>query len=482
MVENWCEPIAVWHASGRPGGEEGPPRAYVETYGCQMNAHESEVISGLLEGLGYEPVERPEDADFIILNTCCVRETAEERVLGRLGQLQQLKQGRPSLILAVGGCLGQQDGAADRIRRRAAAIDLIIGTHNLYRLPELVTAVVRRRLAGDFHPVIEVVEGRGGEVHEGLPVRRESGIRAWVTIMYGCDNYCSYCVVPYVRGRERSRRGEDILAEVRRLAEQGYREVYLLGQNVNSYGLDRGGEPPSDAGGPELTFAGLLRAVNEISGLARIRYTTSHPRNFTDDIIAAVADCDKVCPNFHLPAQSGSTRILKLMNRRYSRADYLGLVGRVRDRVPEAVFTSDLIVGFPGETDEDFDATLSLVREVPFDASFNFAYSPRSGTPAAEAADQVPDEVKKRRLQRLIEVQNEVGLARNRRLIGSTVEVLAEGGADKAPHRAAGRERGNKLVIFDPPAGVRPSELTGSLVPVVIEKAHTWSLEGRARP
>lgn len=481
MGENWCDPINAWHAAGRSSGETGPPQAYVETYGCQMNVHESEVIAGLLEGLGYQPAGAPEDADLVILNTCCVRETAEERVLGRLGELQRLKTRRPGLLLAVAGCLGQQAGAADRIRRRATQVDLILGTHNLYRLPELVSEVVRRRLGGDPAPVVEVAEGREAEVREGLPVRREGGIRAWVTIMYGCDNFCSYCIVPHVRGRERSRRADDILAEVRQLADAGYREVYLLGQNVNSYALDLRREAGTGAGGDAPSFAGLLRAVNEVPGLARIRYTTSHPRDFTDDIITAVAECDKVCEHFHLPAQSGSTRVLELMNRRYTREQYLELIQRIRRRVPEAVFTADLIVGFPGETEADFEATLSLVREVPFDASFDFAYSPRSGTPAAEAPEQVPGEVKKRRLQRLIEVQNQVSLAQNRRRVGTMVEVLAEGAADRSPERAVGRDRGNKLVIFDPPAGTAPADLSGQVVSVLVEQAHTWSLEGRAR-
>jgi len=473
VAENWCDPLLdAWHSHGRPAGTGEGRRAHVETYGCQMNVHESEIITGLLEELGYERAEVPEEADLILLNTCCVRETAEERVLGRLAQLQRLKRRRPGLILIIAGCLSQQPGAAERIRRRAAQTDIIMGTHNLYRLPELIHEVVRRRGEGDTEPLVEVLEDEPGRVREGLPVRREKGVRAWVTIMYGCDNFCSYCIVPYVRGRERSRLPEDILREIAGLAEEGFREVYLLGQNVNSYGRDL--EP-----GPGRSFAELLREVNKIEGLARIRYTTSHPRNFTDDIIEAVAESDKVCENFHLPAQSGSTRILGLMNRRYTREDYLALIGRIRRRVPGAAFTADLIVGYPGETEEDFEETLSLVREVPFDSSFDFAYSPRTGTPAAKAADQVPPEVKKRRLHRLIEVQNEVSLAQNRRLLGAEVEILVEGEAEKNPHLAAGRTRTNKLVTFAPPEGAGPADLVGRLVTVRVSEAHTWSLEGR---
>jgi len=463
-------------AHGRGPGDE-PPRAYVETYGCQMNVHDSEIIQGLLAEAGYHPAKRPEDADLILLNTCCVRENAEERVLGRLGELQRLKRSRPGLILAVAGCMSQQEGAADRIRRRARSVDIIMGTHNLHRLPVLIDRVGggcgRADRPGRDGPLMEVWRDEPGQVHEDLPVRRGPGLRAWVTIMYGCDNFCSYCIVPYVRGRERSRLPKNIRREVEALTEEGYPEVYLLGQNVNSYGLDL--DPALG-----ISFAGLLRDLNGIEGLRRIRYTTSHPRNFTDDIIEAVAECERVCENFHLPAQSGSTRILELMNRRYTRDDYLDLVERIRRRVPGATLSTDLIVGYPGETEEDFQATLDLVREVRFDSSFMFAYSPRTGTPAARRPDQVPAEVKQERLRRLIEVQNETSLELNRAAVGGRVEVLAEGAAEKDPRRAAGRSRGNKLVVFAPPPGVAPSDLFGREVTVVVEKAHTWSLEGRA--
>lgn len=488
---------------------------HITTYGCQMNVHDSEVMAGLLEDFGYLRAAEPEQADLIILNTCCVRETAEERILGRLGELQRLKRANPDLVLVVAGCLSQEPGAAERIRKRAARVDVIMGTHNLYRLPELVGEVLRSRTArrpdaaGPVEPLVEVwtskrdaehlagdagaehpIIGAGAEhpdeghptgrpaeagpdqVREGLPIRRERGVRAWVTIMYGCDNFCSYCIVPYVRGRERSRLPVDIRREVEGLVREGFREVTLLGQNVNSYGRDL--EP-----GPGRSFGGLLRELNEVEGLARIRYTTSHPRNFTDDIIDAVAECDKVCEHFHLPAQSGSTRILRQMNRRYTRDDYLALVGRIQRRVPEAVFTTDLIVGYPGETEEDFEETLRLVREVPFDASFTFAYSPRTGTPAAKLPDQVPAEVKQERLERLIAVQNEVGLERNRALVGTDVAVLVEGEAEKKPGLAAGRTRTNKLVVFTPTPGSTVTDLVGREVQVHVETAHTWSLEGR---
>ena len=457
---------------------------HITTYGCQMNVHDSEVMAGLLEDCGYTLAAEPEQADLIVLNTCCVRETAEERILGRLGELQRAKRANPDLILVVAGCLGQEEGAAERFRRRAAQVDLIMGTHNLYRLPELVAEVRRKRRAKAAGrrqaapaggPLVEVLPGKGEGIHEGLPIRREGGVKAWVTIMYGCDNFCSYCIVPYVRGRERSRLPEHVRREVEGLAASGYREVMLLGQNVNSYGSDL--EP-----GPGRSFAGLLRELDGVPGLLRIRYTTSHPRNFTDDIIEAVADSARVCENFHLPAQSGSTRVLGLMNRRYTRDDYLNLIGRIRSRVAGAGFTTDLIVGYPGETDADFEDTLSLVREARFDSAFTFAYSPRVGTPAAKLPDQIPAEVKQERLERLIEVQNGVSLEINRAEVGRTVEVLVEGTAEKAPSSVAGRSRTNKLVIAEPGEGRTVSDLLGREVKVRVERATTWSLEGRLVP
>ncbi len=453
---------------------------HVATYGCQMNVHDSEIMAGLLEDLGYRRAETPEEADLIILNTCCVRETAEERILGRLGELQRLKHGDPGVILVVAGCLGQEPGAAERIGRRARQVDLIMGTHNLHRLPELLAQVRERREQGAGGPLVEVwsesvaAGPRLGEVREGLAVRREAGVRAWVTIMYGCDNFCSYCIVPYVRGRERSRLPEDIRAEVEGLVAQGYAEVMLLGQNVNSYALDL--EPV-----PGRSFSSLLRTLDGVEGLRRIRYTTSHPRNFSDDIIEAVAESRHVCENFHLPAQSGSTAILKAMNRRYSREDYLALIERIRRRVAGAAFSTDLIVGFPGETEADFQETLGLVREVRFSSAFTFAYSPRTGTPASRSSDQVPEQVKQERLKRLIEQQNQVSLELNRAEVGRDVEVLVEGEAEKRPGLGAGRSRSNKLVIFRP-VGAVVSALLGREVAVRVEKATTWSLEGRQVP
>lgn len=449
---------------------------HISTYGCQMNVHDSEVMAGLLEDLGYARASEPEQADLVLLNTCCVRETAEERILGRLGELQRLKAANPDLVLVVAGCLGQEAGAAERIARRARKVDVIMGTHSLHRLPQLLDEVASRRRAGSPETVIDVggASARPGEIVEGLAIRRERGVRAWVTIMYGCDNFCSYCIVPYVRGRERSRLPEDVRREVEGLVTDGFREVMLLGQNVNAYGRDL---PP----GAGRSFAELLTEIDSVPGLARIRYTTSHPRDFGEAIIEAVAASPRVCENFHLPVQSGSTCILKAMNRGYTREGYLALLERIRRRVPGAAFSTDIIVGFPGETDKDFEDTLDLVRQARFASAFTFAYSPRTGTPAAQAEDQVPDDVKQARLEVLIRLQNEISLAQNRGEVGGEVSVLVEGEAEKRPGHAAGRSRTNKLVVFAVGEGgaSEVSRLIGREVPVRVEKATTWSLEGR---
>jgi len=362
---------------------------HIVSYGCQMNDYDSELMAGLLEETGYERVDRPEKADVIVVNTCCVRETAERKVWGLLGTLKRLKRRKPDLVIAVTGCLPQQNGAAENIRRRFPHVDLVIGTHNRHELPRLVEEV---RVARE--PLCAVWR-EAGEVIEGLPVRRESKLSAWVPIMFGCDNFCTYCVVPYVRGRERSRRPEDIIREVETLVAQGYREVTLLGQNVNSYG--RGLDPPTD-------FATLLERLDRVEGLWRIRYTTSHPRDFTQRLIDVIANSEKVCEHFHLPVQAGSNRILRRMHRGYTREDYLHLVDGIRAAVPGASITTDIMVGFPGETEEDFQDTLELVRQVQFDQAFTFVYNPRKGTPAARMPDQVPAEVKSRCIQELIAV------------------------------------------------------------------------------
>jgi tRNA-2-methylthio-N6-dimethylallyladenosine synthase len=414
-------------------------------------------MAGILEEMGYERAQGTESADLVLVNTCCVRQTAENKVWGLLGSLGHLKKRRPGMVIAVTGCMSQQEGVAEEIRRRFPAVDLVIGTHNRHELAGLLK---RAEAEG---PVAEVLP-EACCVPEGLPVKRESPLRAWVPVMYGCNNFCAYCIVPHVRGRERSRRPDDIAREVEGLAAQGYREVVLLGQNVNSYGKGLT---------PRVTFADLLTLLNEVEGLWRIRYTTSHPRDFSDDLIETAARLDKVCENFHLPVQAGSDRVLAVMRRGYSRDSYLGLVRKIRKAIPGASITTDIMVGFPGETEEDFAATLDLVREARFDQAFTFVYNPRRGTPAASLADQVPEDVKSRRIQELIALQQSIGMELNRAEEGKLHEVLVEGPSPANPEKLTGRTRTNKTVVFkgDP-------ALVGELAAVRITKGRLTYLEG----
>jgi len=428
------------------------------TYGCQMNERDSEVLAGNLREMGYQETQAEAEADLIVVNTCCVRESAENKIYGKLGSLKRLKQTNPELLIAVCGCMAQQEGVAAKIRRRAPHIDIIFGTHNSHLLPKLVAEAKEKN-----GPVVDVWEIEG-EVVEDLPSARVEGAKAYVTIMYGCNNFCSYCIVPYVRGRERSRRPEEIESEVAELAGKGYLEVTLLGQNVNSYGKDLC---------PGWDFADLLARLDRVSGIARFRYMTSHPRDFSDKLIKTIASSTRVCEHFHLPIQAGSNRILSLMNRGYTREYYLDLVAKIREAVPRASITTDFIVGFPGETEADFEDTLALVRRVGFDAAYTFLYSKRSGTPAAGMPQQVTAEEKKVRLNHLMAVQNEISLDINRRLEGETMEVLVEGESRTDRGMLAGRTRTNKLVLFP-----RPEEGIPQLVPVEIREAKTWTLHG----
>lgn len=428
------------------------------TYGCQMNERDSEAMAGLLEEMGFEPARRPEEADLILVNTCAVRERAENKVFGKLGELRALKSARPELIIGVAGCMVQREGMAQKIRQLAPHVDLIIGTHALHRLPELVREVERTRRTR-----VAVIPAAAAPLTE-LPVKRSDKIRAYVNVSYGCNNFCTYCIVPYVRGPERSRQPEDILREVRSLAAAGYREVTLLGQNVNSYGRDLA---------KPVTFGDLLKLVDRVEGLARIRFTTSHPRDFSHELIEIIARSEKVCEHFHLPAQAGSDRILALMGRGYTRTHYLELARAIRTRLPEATITTDLIVGFPGESEEDFAATLDLVEQVRFDAAFTFIYSPRPGTAAANLPDQVPAAVKRERLARLNQLQYRFTRESNERLVGRVVEVLVEGRSKTNPERLTGRTRTNKVVVFS-----GPEEMIGRLVPLRITAAQTFNLFG----
>ena len=407
---------------------DAKPRYFIETYGCQMNEHDSEKLAGMLEAMGYTKTDDRTKADLILFNTCCIREHAEKRTFGNVGFIKEIKAENPSLILGVCGCMMQQREVAKRLAARFPFVDMVFGTNELHIFPQLVERVM------DGGRVFEIKDIEG-EIAEGLPVKRCAGFATFVNIMYGCNNFCSYCIVPYVRGRERSRRAEDIVEEVRRVVrDEGYTEVTLLGQNVNSY---------NDNG---ITFPQLLRMVNEVEGLKRLRFMTSHPKDLSHELVMAKAECDKVCEHIHLPVQSGSNRILKLMNRRYTREHYLDLVRDLRENVPGVEITTDIIVGFPTETEEDLEDTLSLVREVGFSAAYSFAYSVREGTVAARMDGQIPEEVKKERLQRLNSVIMESAGGANDKYMGLEGEILIEGRDTRAEPMMFGKLPSLKMV------------------------------------
>lgn len=431
----------------------------INTFGCQMNENDSEKLAGMLESMGYRHTDQQEESDLILFNTCCVRENAELKVYGHLGALKALKSRKPDLILAVCGCMMQQQEVVDHILAKYRHVDLIFGTHNLHKFPELLYKAVNSNTA------IADVSTADGYIAEGVPIRREHGVKAWVTIMYGCNNFCSYCIVPYVRGRERSRRPSDILDEVRLLGHQGYKEVTLLGQNVNSYGLDL-----KDG----TSFAKLLYSLESVEGIERVRFMTSHPKDLSDELISAISECRKVCEHLHLPVQAGSNRILAGMNRKYTREHYFELVEKLRARIPDISLTTDIIVGFPGETEEDFEQTLDLIERVRFDYVYTFLYSKRTGTPAAKKEEQVSEEVMKRRFDRLLELQNSIGREINEKLKGVKTEILVEGPSKNNINTMSGRTRTNKIVNF-----TGSTDLTGRLVQIMIENTGTWSLEGR---
>ncbi len=431
---------------------------YIKTFGCQMNEHDSEKLAGVLEGMGYFPAAPDQIPDILLVNTCCVRETAEHKALSYVGRLRFKKARKPQMIIGVCGCMAQREGMASKLRHVFPHVDLIFGTHNIARLPALL-----ERIDTEKGPVVEVLAAPG-ELAENMPVKRADNLKAWVPIIYGCNNFCTYCIVPYVRGRERSRKPEDIIKEVEDLGKKGYKEIILLGQNVNSYGKDL--KQP-------IGFAGLLKKLNEVEGIQRIRYTTSHPRDFTGDIIDAVAKLKKVCENFHLPVQAGSNRVLKMMNRGYTREYYIDLIQEIRKKVPGAAVTTDIMVGFPGETEEDFEDTLDLVERVRFDSSFTFIYNKRPGTPAAKIEDQVPEETKRKRIQALIALQNKITLEKNSEEIGNLHEVLVEGTSEDKPGIMSGRSRTNKVIVFK---GDR--DMIGKTVLVEIKAAHLAYLEG----
>jgi tRNA-2-methylthio-N6-dimethylallyladenosine synthase len=445
--------------------DTSPPRTYqVRTYGCQMNVHDSERISGLLEQAGYVPAAEADNPDVVVFNTCAVRENADNRLYGNLGHLRPVKDKNPGMQIAVGGCLAQKDRGD--IVRKAPWVDVVFGTHNIGSLPVLLERA-RHNAAAE----VEILEAL--EVFPStLPTRRESTYSGWVSISVGCNNTCTFCIVPALRGKEKDRRPGDVLAEVRALAADGVLEVTLLGQNVNSYGVAFGeaGEPNWKRGGGRSAFAELLRACGDIDGLERVRFTSPHPKDFTDDVIAAMADTPNVCHSLHMPLQSGSDAVLRAMRRSYRAERYLGIIEKVRAAMPDAAITTDIIVGFPGETEADFQRTLDLVREARFASAFTFQYSKRPGTPAAAMADQVPKQVVQERYDRLLATVEEVTWAENRALVGEPVEVLVavgEGRKDGRTGRLSGRARDGRLVHFN--AGslagqIRPGDIVHTVV------------------
>ncbi len=428
------------------------------TWGCQMNIHDSEVIAGVLQEMGYCPAKTLKESDIIILNTCCVREKAERKAYGRIAQLKQLKQNNPNLILATSGCMIQQPHTVEYITQKLPHMDIIFGIKDVHKLPRLI-----ENSMGANSPTIEIT--RDSDLHEKLPILRGDNLKAWVTITYGCNNYCSYCIVPYVRGKEKSREKEDILKEIKDLVKKGYKEITLLGQNVNSYGKDLS---------TPIAFHELLREINDIDGRYRIRFMTSHPKDLSDELILTMKECEKICEHIHLPIQSGSNCILSKMNRGYTREHYMGLIKKLRDVISDISITTDIMVGFPGETEKDFLETLDVVKRVQFDSAFTFMYSKRRGTPATKMNNQIDPEVKKDRLNRLMQVQDIITRNKNKHLKGTIQEVLVEGVSKRDVKRLSGRSRTNKLINFD---GKRT--LIGEFVNVKITQPRTWSLQGR---
>lgn len=428
---------------------------HITTFGCQMNEHDSEVIDGLLTERGFSSVKERKDASIVIINTCSVRDNADKRFFGTLGQLKKRKESDPSFIVCVCGCMMQQQRVVDTIKAKYPWVDVIFGTNSIHHIPELI-----EKVAIEKEKVVDIIENTE-EIVEGLPAKRLFNHKALVNIMFGCNNFCTYCIVPYTRGREKSRAPEDIVAEVKGLVADGVKEIMLLGQNVNSYD------------GNETSFAELLKMLNDVDGLERIRFMTSNPKDLSDELIEAFAVCDKLCRNLHLPIQSGSNRVLKRMNRKYTREDYLKLIDKLRKTVPDITLSTDIIVGFPGETNEDFEETLSIVKEVEYDSAFTFIYSIRKGTPAEKFEDQIEESEKHRRFDLLVNAVNEISEKKNKAYQDRVEKVLVDGVSKNDKSTLTGRTDGFKLVNF---AGKK--ELIGSLVDVKITDAKTFSLFG----
>ena len=436
--------------------------AFVQTFGCQQNEADSEKIMGMCQAMGYEICHEPALADIIMVNTCAVREHAEKRALSIIGQYKHLKAAKPDMLIGVCGCMVTQEHRKDTIKHSYPYVDFVLGTSSLHRLPQLIFDKMKKGKR------LYCPEEKEYLVAEGLPIYRESSYRAWVSIMYGCNNFCTYCIVPYVRGRERSRRPEDIIAEVRELVEKGYKDITLLGQNVNSYGKDA-----KSVDGEIYDFADLLADVDKIDGDYLIHFMTSHPKDASRKLIDVMASSKHIARQFHLPMQSGSDKVLKEMNRHYDRAKYLDTVDYMREKIPDITISSDIIVGFPGESEEDFCGTLEMLRRVRFDMTYSFIYSPRKDTPAAAMECQIPDDVKGERFNRLLEVQNAIALEKNKPLEDKIIKVLCDGPSKNDESVYSGRTEGNKIVLFDG----NESDI-GKFVDLKITRAETFALYG----
>ena len=436
------------------------------TFGCQLNENDSEKISGMLENMGYEYTEDFKEADLALFNTCCVRENAEDRLFGKLGELKKVKE-QKGTIIAIGGCMMQEKHITEKIHESYPFVDIIFGTHTLHKLPENIYKILEKRKK--VQDVLDI----DGYVYEGLPIKRQNNLKASVTIMYGCNNFCTYCIVPYVRGRERSRHPKDILEEVQNLAKEGFKEIMLLGQNVNSYLVAENWKKEGKEYNGINSFATLLREINKIDGIERIRFVSPHPKDFTDDVIDAIAECEKVCKLIHLPLQSGSTNVLKTMNRKYTKEQYLELVDKMKNKIPNLSISTDIIVGFAGETEQDFEDTLDVVKKVGYEQVYMFIYSIREGTPGAKMENQIPEEIKHKRFDRLkalVESQIEVN---NKKYVGTIQKVLIEGKSKNNEKTFTGRTDSNKVVIID-----TNTDVIGKILNVKIVSEHMWYLKG----
>ena len=427
----------------------------IMTFGCQLNENDSEKIAGMVENLGYEKTDDLSKCDLVVFNTCCVRENAEERLFGKIGEIKKLKEERGTII-AIGGCMMQEEHILEKIKKSYKYIDLVFGTHTLNKFEEDLKKIIEEKKK--IRDVIDI----DGEVIEGLPIKRNDKFKASVSIMYGCNNFCSYCIVPYVRGRERSRKKEDILKEVKTLAQEGYKEITLLGQNVNSYD-----------GGDGYKFSNLLYDVCKIEGIERIRFISPHPKDFTDDVIKAIKDNKKISRIVHLPLQSGSTKVLKEMNRKYTKEQYLALAEKMRKEIPDILFSTDIIVGFPGETEEDFENTLDVVRKMNYEQIFMFIYSRRVGTVADKMENQIPEEIKHERFERLKKLYDENVSKNNEKFIGKVEKILVDGESKNNENMLTGRNDANKVIIFE-----GSKDLIGKMIDVKITEEHKWYLKG----